>query len=67
MVVKIVYFVEIGDIIASARIHGKGRIQLPAIVRRKLNVMDGDLIIFIEDSLGNIVIKSGRRKRRIYL
>jgi len=47
------------EIIGVSKVHGNGRIHIPVEVRKKLNISDGDKIVFIRDITGKIfIIKS---------
>ena len=43
-----------------ARLSSKGQITIPAVIRRKLGLREGDKVVFAEQS-GNIVILNANR------
>lgn len=51
-------------IFAIAKVHGRGRVQLPKEVRESLKVDDGDKIYFIKDELGNILLERAPTLKR---
>ena len=52
------------EIIATRRMGTRGRLQIPKEVRDKLGVKEGDLILFLEDYRGNIIIKKAPKIKK---
>lgn len=46
----------------SSKIQPNYRITLTKAIRKKLNVKVGDIVLYIEDERGNILIKKGQLK-----
>ena len=44
-------------IIATVKVHGKGRVQIPKEVRKILNVEDGDRVYFVQNSSRKIFLE----------
>jgi AbrB family looped-hinge helix DNA binding protein len=44
-------------IVATVKVHGKGRIQIPKDIRQILNISDGERLYFIQDSSGKIFVE----------
>lgn len=44
-----------------AKLSSNGQITVPAEIRRKLNVREGDKIIFIENAKGEIILQNSSR------
>ena len=51
-------------ILAVAKVHGKGRVQIPKQVREALKIEDGGRVYFIQDELGRIYIEKAPTLRR---
>jgi len=49
-------------VIGSSKVQPNNRITIIRQVQKKLNVKMGDVIIYIEDEKGNIIIKKGQLK-----
>lgn len=50
------------EMVASARVHGKGRVQIPAKIRKKLGIADGSLVVFTEDARGRFIIRAAPKR-----
>jgi len=48
-------------ILATRKVHGRGRVQIPKIVRDILKIEDGDLIYFVQDEKMRIFIERAPR------
>jgi len=44
-----------------ARVSSNGQITVPVEIRRKLNIKEGDKIIFIENANGEIILQNSSR------
>jgi len=44
-----------------ARVSSNGQITVPAEIRRKLNIKEGDKIVFFETTNGDIIIQNSSR------
>lgn len=44
------------DLLASAKMTSKGQITVPKTIRTKLNLDEGDLVVFYEDENKNIKV-----------
>jgi len=51
-----------GDVLAVTKIFDRGKTVIPAEVRRRLGVSDGDRLVWLEDQMGRIYVAPGRRK-----
>jgi AbrB family looped-hinge helix DNA binding protein len=51
-------------IIAISRVHSNGRVQVPKEIRVRLNLEDGDKVVFIEGEDGRIYIDKLIPKRK---
>jgi len=51
------------NILGTSKVHGRGKIAIPIDVRRKLGIEDGDLVYFLEDEKGEIVLRKSQRTR----
>jgi hypothetical protein len=49
-------------VIGSSKVQPNNRITLIRNVQKKLNVKVGDMIVFVEDEKGNVMIKKGQLK-----
>jgi len=47
-------------VLGSSKVQPNNRITIIRQVQKKLNVKVGDVMIFVEDEKGNIVIKKGQ-------
>lgn len=45
--------------LGNSRVQPNYRVTLVKSVRRKLNVKIGDIVVYIEDEKGNIILKKG--------
>jgi bifunctional DNA-binding transcriptional regulator/antitoxin component of YhaV-PrlF toxin-antitoxin module len=50
------------QVIGSSKVQPNNRITLVRKIQKRLNVKVGDMIIFVEDQQGNIIIKKGQLK-----
>lgn len=44
-----------------ARVSSNGQITVPVEIRRKLNIKEGDKIIFLENAKGDIILQNSSR------
>jgi len=51
------------NILGTAKVHGRGKVVIPKEVRDKLRLEDEDLVYFLEDERGEIVLRKSRRAR----
>ena len=49
-------------VIGSSKVQPNNRITLVRTVQKKLKVKVGDVVMFVEDEKGNIIIKKGQLK-----
>ncbi len=49
-------------VLGSSKVQPNNRITIIRQVQKKLNVKVGDVMIYVEDEKGNIVIKKGQLK-----
>lgn len=49
-------------VLGSSKVQPNFRVTLIRKVQRKLNVKVGDIVIYVEDEKGNIIIKKGQLK-----
>ena len=49
---------EKNELLASAKLTSKGQITIPKIVRKTLNIQEGDSVIFYLDEKNNIKISN---------
>ncbi len=52
------------NFIASAKLHGKGKIQLPSDIRKHLKIKDEDHIIFYQDREGKVFVEGAPKPRK---
>ncbi len=45
--------------ISEAKVSGRGQIAIPKAVKERLNIKEGDYVVFVE-SEGDIVIRAGK-------
>jgi len=50
--------------IKSATVHGKGKIQVPSIIRKRLKIEDEDQIMFYQDSEGKFFIEISHKPKK---
>ena len=50
---------RLDKVIGSTKVQPNNRITVIRQVQKKLNVKIGDIIIYVEDEKGNIIIKKG--------
>ena len=51
---------RLDKVIGSTKVQSNNRITVIRQVQKKLNVKIGDIIIYVEDEKGNIIIKKGQ-------
>jgi len=49
-------------VLGSSRVQANYRITLIREVQKKLNVKIGDIVVYVEDEEGNIILKKGELK-----
>lgn len=49
-------------VLGNSKVQPNNRITLIRQIQKKLNVKTGDIVVFVEDEKGNIVIKKGQVK-----
>ena len=49
-------------LLGSSKVQPNNRITLIKQIQKKLNVKIGDIIIYVEDDKGNVIIKKGQLK-----
>jgi bifunctional DNA-binding transcriptional regulator/antitoxin component of YhaV-PrlF toxin-antitoxin module len=49
-------------VVGSSKVQPNNRVTLIKQVQKKLNVKVGDVVVFVEDEKGNIIIKKGQLK-----
>jgi bifunctional DNA-binding transcriptional regulator/antitoxin component of YhaV-PrlF toxin-antitoxin module len=54
--------VSLQKVLESSRIQPNYRITLTKEIRRRLKVKVGDIIVYVEDEKGNIILKKGELK-----
>jgi AbrB family looped-hinge helix DNA binding protein len=52
-------------VIATVKVHGRGRVQIPKEVRQILNIEDGDRIYLIQDASGRIFLKKAPTLKKV--
>jgi len=52
-----VFTMERRLVLDVAKVHGKGKVQIPSETRKRLNVKDGDRVYFILDPEGRIILE----------
>ena len=50
-------------VLGSSRVQANYRITLIREVQKKLNVKIGDIVVYVEDEEGNIILKKGELKQ----
>jgi len=45
------------NVLAIAKVWGKGRIHIPGEVRKMLGIEDGDRIYFVENMMGDLIFR----------
>lgn len=57
-------FLEKGEkVLGTSKVGPKYRITLVKNVQKKLQVKEGDLIVYVENEKGNVVLKTSKLKR----
>jgi bifunctional DNA-binding transcriptional regulator/antitoxin component of YhaV-PrlF toxin-antitoxin module len=49
-------------VLGSSKVQPNNRVTLTKGIRKKLKVTIGDIVIYVEDEKGNIIIKKGQLK-----
>jgi bifunctional DNA-binding transcriptional regulator/antitoxin component of YhaV-PrlF toxin-antitoxin module len=49
-------------VLGSSKVQPNNRITLVKQIQKKLNVKIGDIVIYVEDAKGNIILKKGQLK-----
>jgi len=49
-------------VLGSTKVQPNNRITVIKQVQKKLNVKIGDIVIFVEDEKGNVIVKKGQLK-----
>jgi len=50
--------------VASAKLHGKGKIQLPSDIRKHFKIKDEDYIIFFQDREGKVFVEGAPKPKK---
>ena len=50
-------------VLGSSKVQPNNRVTLTKEVRKKLKVIIGDIVIYVEDEKGNIMLKKGQLKQ----
>jgi len=51
------------NVLGTSKVHGRGKVVIPKEVREKIDVRDGDLVYFLEDERGEVVLRKSERPR----